>query len=146
MTNTLVNMDDYLFEILFSILWVYTQKWNWWINMITLFLVFRGTVILVFIVAIWLDIPTNIIQMFLFLYILTNVYLIIFLNSSHPTECETVPYCGFTFVCFTWTLCCSGWPQSLGLKLSSCLSLTEKQACTSYYTQLLLWFWFVFPW
>ena len=61
----------YLFKSVFFFFWIYTQVWDCWV--IVLYLVFSETSIHFSTVAASMYIPTNSVQGFLFLYILTNI-------------------------------------------------------------------------
>ena len=69
----------------YSFIHVYAQKWDYWIIMATLFLVFWGPSILFSIEAASIYIPTNSVGGFPFLHILSSIYLCIFFYNGHLT-------------------------------------------------------------
>ena len=63
--------------------------------MVVLFLIFWGIFILFSLVAAWIYIPTNSLQVFPFLHILANTYCLF--DNSHFDRCEEIFYHGFGF-------------------------------------------------
>ena len=59
-------------------------------HMVTLFLVFKAIFLLFFIVAAPIYIPTNSVEGFLFLPILSSIYYLWLINNSHFDFCEVV--------------------------------------------------------
>ena len=67
-------------------------------HIIVLFLISQGTSIPFAIMDASIYIPTNIVQGFPFLYILTNICYLLFFDNWHPHRYEVVSHLGFDFL------------------------------------------------
>ena len=84
-------------------------------HMVVLFLIFWGTSVLFYIVALSIHFPTNSAQGFPFLYILASAQYLCLLDNSHSNRCEANSSLWFWFI-FLWrwatlsTFSCTYWP------------------------------------
>ena len=91
----------YLFKLLISILLDKYPEVGLLDHTAVLFLILRRTSILFTAVAAQIYIPTNNVQGFQFLHILTNIYLLFcfVFHNDHPNRCEAIFHDAFDLLC-----------------------------------------------